>query len=281
MHRQCEKEACQCLAIKITRIQRHLFDLNAAKAHEIITDRMKHSQGAAHFNLLLGYFLDSHPSSSKVVLATEYEVNFFPTCKTLNDALVKHKIGAWEWKVINFQFISALLLAQERIRGFCHNDTHLQNLLLVPNTKHHVCRVKSGALKLSSESPFLVRLIDFDLVTFHGGGSQAGKMFFKYTPENSMHDFFRFVSSANQLFYLKYPNKLPKYIKEWRKFVVKYLPPSLIYESSLRETEKMIDPNGGILTRQGGNVLQDLYGPQHPSGLHLLLHDSYFEEFKV
>jgi hypothetical protein len=283
LHRQCSSTSCHCLAVKITKVLKNTFDVKAAIAHEHLTQRMKHTQGAPHFNLLLGFFLDSAPKSSKVVLATEYEIPYFPTCKTLSEVIKQRKLTALEWKAVNFQLVSALAFAQKRVPGFCHNDTHLQNILLVPNTTKHPCKAQSAKrVKFYVNCPFLVRFIDFDLVTYKGGGSLGGHYFFRYTPANSMIDFFRFASSCNHHFMQTYksPNP-PKHIQEWREFVIRYLPPVLIYEDSPSLIEKFIDPNGAILTEYGGSILQDLYGPKEPSVLLRMLDDPYFKEFRV
>jgi len=139
------------------------------------------------------------------------------------------------------------------------------------------------------EAPFLVRIIDFDLMTqfstlnrkLRGPSSKAGLEFFPYTKGNTMVDFYRFAASANLT--MRY-RKIgpPVYWKEWQDFVLRYLPAAFIYEDSRERNNDILEhSNGGIPTHLGGLELQMLWGPQEPSGLLTMLDDPYFEELRV
>jgi hypothetical protein len=218
--------------------------------------------------------------------------------------LEEKKITRVEWKIITFQFIKAFSTLQKRIPGICHNDTHLNNVILVPNTRFHVCYAHSlHKKKLMSMSPFLLRIIDFDLLTQPAvtskssrsrkrtsskgskskkpPSSKAGEEFFPFTLGNTMVDFYRFAASANVT--MKYrKDGPPSYWKEWKEFVLRYLPPAFIYEDTHVENLLTLEySNGGVPTEYGGIILQDLWGPNKPSGLLTMLDDPYFEELQV
>lgn len=281
----CSAKQCNCVALKLTLIKQGLFDVDAVLAHELLTQRLRRTQGAAHFNKLIGFVKDKN--SDRVAVASYYETLFYKDCATLDDVIKTKKIGALEWKAITFQFISAFAKAQHRLPGFCHNDTHTKNLLLVPNSLNHVCYAFSAKRrKVALKSPFLLLAIDFDLMTignqegFYGFGSQAGREFFRYTPGNTIIDFFRFAMSLQHGFLDTY-SKIPKFFQEWKSFVLRYLPPSFLMEGPREDILLYIDPNGGIPTQSGGALLQDLYGPQKPSALLKMLDDPYFDDLVV
>jgi hypothetical protein len=264
-------------------VKDYLFDLNSAIAHDFFTHRLRHTQGAMHFNKLLGYFKDLH--TNQVILASAFETPYWADCATLKDVLEKKKLSRLSWKAITFQFISAFSLAQRRCPGFCHNDCHVKNVLIVPNTNKTVCYAYSAKRrKIAVDTPFLLRVIDFDLMTLHTGPSSiAGREFFKYTLGNTMIDFFRFASSVNSTLVLlqsrtKY---IPSFAKEWRDFVLRYLPASFIYEGSPEESSIVLDPNGGIPSKIGGSYLQSRFGPTKTSILLHMLDDPYFDELAV
>jgi hypothetical protein len=283
LYRNCTVQKCNCLAIKLTLIKEYLFDLHSAIAHDFLTHRLRHTQGAMHFNKLLGYFKDLH--TNQVILASSYETLFWQDCPTLKDVLEKKRLSKLYWKAITFQFISAFSLAQRRCPGFCHNDCHVKNLLIVPNTSKVVCYAYSAKKrKVAVDTPFLLRVIDFDLMTLHTGPSSlAGKEFFKYTSGNTMVDFFRFASSVNSTLLLiqSRTKHIPSYAKEWRDFVLRYLPPSFIYQGTSEETSIVLDSNGGIPSKIGGKYLQSRFGPDRTSILLHMLDDSYFDELSV
>lgn len=279
-HVNCAAYQCNCLAIKLTLIKEDLFDLEAAKAHELLTLRLRRTQGAAHFNKLLGFVRDTH--TPRVVLASEYETLYWKDCTTLDDVIKKKDLSAIAWKAITFQFIAAFSKAQQRLPGFCHNDTHSKNLLLVPNKKDHVCyAISAKRRKVALKCPFLLLAIDFDLMTSDSLKSMAGKNFFQYTPGNTILDFFRFALSVKLTFLHTYREKRPAYWKDWHSFVRRYLPPAFLMEGDQRDISAVLDPNGAIPTKRGGEILQDLYGPHKSSILLKMLDDPYFDELVV
>jgi hypothetical protein len=268
------------VALKLTLIKQGLFDVDAVRAHEFLTLRLRRTQAAAHFNKLVGYVKDKN--SDRVAVASYYELLYYKDCPTLDDVIHKRKINALEWKALNFQFIAAFSKAQQRLPGFCHNDTHTKNLLLVPNSSDHVCYAFSAKRRrVALKSPFLLLAIDFDLMTIGDDksffGSEAGRTFFRFTPGNTMIDFFRFAMSLKHAFQDLYA-KPPKFFQEWKSFVLRHLPPSFFMEGPHEDILLNIDPNGGIPSESGGAYLQDMYGPSKPSGLLKLLDDSYFDE---
>lgn len=284
-HANCVAKKCNCVALKLTLIKQGLFDLDAVLAHEMLTHRLRRTQAAAHFNKVLGHVKDKN--SDRVAVASYYETLYYKDCPTLDDVIRTKKISALEWKAITFQFIAAFAKAQQRLPGFCHNDTHTKNLLLVPNTSDHVCYAFSAKRRrLALKSPFLLLAIDFDLMTigneeaFYGYGSEAGRTFFRYTPGNTMIDFFRFASSLRHGFLLL-SEKTPRFFQEWKSFVLRYLPESFLMEGPQKNISLHIDPNGGIPSASGGALLQDLYGPGKPSALLKMLDDSYFNDLVV
>lgn len=283
LHRKCSTQKCNCLAIKLTLIKDYLFDLNAAIAHDFLTHRLRHTQGAMHFNKLLGYFKDLH--SSRVVLASPYESLYWQDCPTLKEVLEKRRLTMLDWKAITFQFVSAFSIAQRRCPGFCHNDCHVKNILIVPNTTRSVCYAYSAKRRrVAVDTPYLLRVIDFDLMTLHTGPSSvAGKEFFKYTQGNTMIDFFRFASSVNStLSLLKARTRYtPNYWSEWKSFVLRYLPPEFIYEGHPDAITRVLDANGGIPSKIGGEYLQSRYGPDRVSILLSMLDDPYFDELTL
>jgi len=255
--------------------------LEAAEAHELLTLRLRRTQGAAHFNKLLGFVRDSH--SLRVVLASTYETLYWKDCPTLNEVIRKKNLSAIAWKAITFQFIAAFSKAQQRLPGFCHNDTHSKNLLLVPNKKDHVCyAISAKRRKVALRCPFLLLAIDFDLMTSDSLGSSAGRGFFQYTPGNTILDFFRFALSLKNTFLQTYRGeKIPKYWQEWYSFALRYLPPAFLMEGTREDVAAVLDPNGYIPTQRGGEILQELYGPHKSSVLLTMLDDPYFDELVV
>jgi hypothetical protein len=95
-----------------------------------------------------------------------------------------------------------------------------------------------------------------------------------------MVDFYRFAASANLTMRYKSGGE-PGYWKEWKEFVMRYLPRAFIYEDTHERNVRVLASNGGIPTEYGGDLLQSQWGPHKPSGLLTMLDDPYFEELGV
>ena len=206
-----------------------------------------------------------------MLVAMEYERPYHAQCANLADSLGAMLVSEHDMRVITFQFIKAMSQLQRRIVGVCHNDTHTKNLVIVENSKGHACQVRSASGKwLRHTSPFLLKVLDFDLVTDALGSisTPMGKRLFPDTKGNTMIDFMRFASRAIL--------EVPKEWKHWRAFVRRWLP-ELFLEGRPNE---YLSPNALIPTKQGARYLNMFWGFGMKSALLAMLDDPYFEVFQ-
>jgi hypothetical protein len=124
---------------------------------------------------------------------------------------------------------------------------------------------------LQNYSPFLVRLLDFDLFTdlLDQASTKSGLYLFQATKGNSALDFCRFASQAEF--------QVPKSWKSWHAFVRRWIP----HEFLESRPTSLASANALIPTPKGAQVLNQLYGWGKKSALLQMLDDPYFEELRV
>jgi hypothetical protein len=263
-------QQCKCLAVKMQIVRKGSEDKLAIKAHSFITHHLEYSQAAIHFNKYVGYA----SVKNEHFLAMEFDESFYPEAPDLSTALKLGILTEYDFKVINFQLIKALIVLQKRIVGACHNDLHLQNIILVRNhAPPHACR----AISISGQHfncgvhPFLVRCIDFELFTdlLNRVSTKKGLYFFEPLKGNSIFDFCRFASQAVL--------EIPKSWKSWKNFAKRWLPPEFLEG----KPNKLVSKNALIPTLEGAKVLNQMYGWGKKSALLQMLDDPYFEEFEA
>jgi hypothetical protein len=260
---------CKCLAVKMQIKRKGTEDKLAIKAHRFITHHLAYSQAAIHFNKYVG----CATVKNMHYLAMEYDESFYPEAPDLSTAISLRFLTEYDFKVINFQLIKALIVLQKRIVGACHNDLHFQNIIVARNPTHHACKAVSisGRHMSCGIQPFLVRCIDFDLVTdlLNQVSTTQGLYFFEATKGNSGLDFCRFATQA--------AFQISKKWKSWRDFAGRWLPSEFLQG----KPNALVSKNGLIPTEKGAKVLNELYGWGKKSALLQMLDDPYFEEFRV
>jgi len=280
----------QCVALKVPLERPSKSSVNIshdAKVQEAIQTAIKDTPAAAHFNRVLNVL----PSDRGPVIVLEFEEKKL-TFHSLSDVLTQVQISEDLWKSINFQLISTLFVTQLKVPGFTHNDTHTENILVVPNTSNHVCTVTSPAgRQMSHYSTMLIKIIDFGqvLATDPKLQTEDGKLIWKSTGlwKNKMIDFQRFATWVVFDFSVfEYNEKrFPDWFQSWMEFVLRWLDPRFFVLEGDRDAEGQF-----IDTRQGRGMapnddgikwLTSNYGEDSPFGLGNMLDDPYFDSFSV
>jgi hypothetical protein len=194
-----------------------------------------------------------------------------------------------------------LTVAQRKVPGFTHNDTHCDNILCVRNVKNeHICAIVSDKGRtMTNYSNLLIKIIDFGQAMTPKPQYQTtdGKYIWKNMLGNKMIDFHRFaIWSANHIQLaveeeyeagkrLKYPN----WYTNWRYFINRWILPELMPDynpqsNAIKFTaaykNKWIElDNGCIPNKSGEKYLNQYYGPKSKLGLSSILDDPYFDEF--
>lgn len=287
------KDKCttDCVALKIPMAGTGLpFDTRSAQIQKAIQDAVQNTPAAAHFNRVLQVL----PSPNGPVLVLEFEERKL-TFHSLADVLQNVQMSEVLWRSINFQLLSTLYIAQQQIPGFTHNDTHTENILVVPNTNNHVCSVVTPAGRtLSHVATMLIKIIDFGQVLALDPKLQSrdGKLIWKRALwRNQMVDFQRFatwvVFDFSQFEFKE--KQFPSWFEPWLAFVLKYLDPGFFVlkgnaVAGQRLDGRLIDfrkGRGMAPNEQGAEWLQANYGPESPFGLGSMLDDPYFDQFVV
>lgn len=274
----------QCVALKVPLDTVSLStDSHDAKVQEMIQTAIKDTPAAAHFNRVITVL----PSDRGPVIVLEYEEKKL-TFHSLADVLTQVQISEDLWRSINFQLISTLYIAQLKVPGFTHNDTHTENILVVPNTTNHVCTVTSPmGRQLSHYSSMLIKIIDFGqvLATDPKLQTRDGKLIWKdLLWKNKMVDFQRFASWVLFDFsVLQKTETLPPWVEPWLDFVLRYLDPRFFVLGDEEDAQgQFIDTRSGrgfAPNEAGTKWLNDNFGEDSPFGLGNMLDDPYFDSY--
>lgn len=247
--------------------------------------KFKYTLAGLHFNKVI----DVLDSEIGPLVVLEYEDSYIQHFTTLGDIVRFTEIDAKSWKIINFQFIASIASAQKVLEGFTHNDTHLSNILLVPNYKNVKISYKTNKRTLKNLSPFLVKIIDFEQALAKSPKFQTsvGKEIWKpLVWQNKMIDFFRFAFWSIYMLSVRENDgrKLPSWYQSWLDFVLRWLDSRffLLGKDPYAQAQFIeIDPAMGKKpTREGGAWLQYYYGPhsKYIQNVGDLLNDSYFND---
>ena len=273
-----------CVALKVPlQTKSRKVDSEDARIQREIQQALKDTTAAAHFNRVL----DVLPSDRGPVIVLEFEDKIL-TFHTLADVLQSVDVSEMLWKSINFQLISTLYVAQQKIPGFTHNDTHTENLLVVPNSSGHVCSVVSPKGRtLTHVSNVLLKIIDFGQVLASDPKlrTRDGKALWMPLLGNKMIDFQRFASWVVwdvQVFVYKEKRPVPVWYDAWFEFVVSWLDPRFFHIGDPEAKAQFLDLRSGFglqPNKFGIEYLEERYGPSSPFGLGDMLDDPYFDEF--
>lgn len=285
----------ECFAVKIP-LPHAEFDDSEARVHEYIIGRLRGTEAEAHFNRI--YNVLPMPGNGGKLIVLRYEHPWSADAATLSDLLVRFDMTERAWRSINFQLISALSVAQERVLGFSHNDTHTGNLLVIRNVDDHVCTATSASgARFTNASNLLVRVIDFGQAMTAKAGEQTrdGRSF--WGPRglnlagNKMIDFHRFVVWAlHDIGYAAQRqkaegvrSKYPPWFLEWRRFLSRWLRPEMLVDMGEGAPyQEWIDESQVYTPRPAGVAyLNDFYGPATGFVLSSVLDDEYFADFRV
>lgn len=275
---ECEVKK-DCLAIKVAKKGSELSDIESDVQKEI-TRIVKGSAAEAHFNKIL----DVLPTPNGPVIVTEFEQPRAQPFKKVSHLLQKADIAESLWKSINFQLLKTLYTAQQLIPGFTHNDTHTDNLLVVPNDTSHACVVTTPKGKrLAHFSTVLIRVIDFGQVLAKDESLQTpdGIAIWKETLfQNKMIDFLRFACWAviDIGFSEERELKYPPWYQSWLDFILRYLDPRFFNVTPGKEAAWADRSMGMAPTKEGAAWLQEWYGPDSENGLGNMLDDPYFND---
>lgn len=285
-HLGADKCSEECTAVKVPKDEFHDFDEGDMRAQRLLQEAVRDTPASAHFNRVLEVL----PSPKGPVIVLEYEEQKMGF-HTLADILENVEITEGIWKSINFQLISTLYIAQQRVPGFTHNDAHTENILIVPNTHSHICTVTSPAgRKLSHFASMLIKIIDFGqmLAASEKLQTRDGKAIWKDRLwQNKMIDFQRFATWTVwdlSVFDIK-ENETPEYFQKWISFVMRWLDPRFFVLKGNPDAQGQFLDNGkgmGLApNKDGAEWMQKTYGPESSFGLGNMLDDPYFDEFVV
>ena len=261
----------RCVAVKVPKEDK---DENEADVHAEITMAVRGTEDEHHFNKLLKV----EPSPTGPILTTEFEKG-----RTLEVELEEKTISRDEWKGIVFQVLHILLLAQEIIPGFSHNDFHAGNIILVPNTGkrvEHRCKTLTKNFDMSIVPKRIVRVIDFGSATANAKRFQThfGVRVFKNQIGNKFVDFARFATMS--VYYCtrreRHVGAYPSWYAEWLEFLSRWFDPRFFINGNPSST--FITQNGQRYLPAGVKWLNEWYGPGSKYSLENVLEDEYFEE---
>jgi hypothetical protein len=277
----------KCLIVKSPKREDIQFDKKDISIHKKIQKAVRGTAAEKHINKLV----DALSSPQGPIIVLEYEEPRKSKFLTLASILQNGDISPLFWKSINFQFIYTIAILQEQIPGFSHNDTHTENILIVPNPTGDTSLVLSPLGRKLLHSPnFLVKIIDFGQVLAADPSFQSndGKIIWKATLwQNKMIDFIRFsvwvifdVSRYEEQF-----KKLPDWYKEWLEFILRWIDPRFYILGSDADAQgQYLDKElsrGMAPNKEGCEWLQLNYGPTSYYSIASMLDDQYFDEFLV
>lgn len=259
-----------CLAVKVPKEDK---GDNEADVHAAITKAVKGTEDEHHFNKLIRV----EPSETGPILTTTYEQG-----RTLEFELEERTLSRTEWKGIVFQVLHILLLAQEIIPGFTHNDFHGGNIILVKNSGkavQHRCTTLTSNLHLSVVPKRIVRIIDFGAATANAKRFQTHEGLRNYKKQlgNKFVDFCRFGTMS--VYYCtrheKFFGEYPSWYAEWLEFLSRWFDPRFFINGVSSST--FIETNGQRYRPPGVKWLNTWYGPGSKYSLEHVLEDEYFE----
>ena len=243
---------------------------NEAAVHAALTAAVKGTEDEHHFNKLLR--VESSPKGP--VLITEFESG-----RTLDAELEEKTITRGEWKDIVFQVLHILLLTQELVPGFTHNDFHGGNIILIPNPLGHRCTTVTSTHRMSIVPKRIVRVLDFGSTTATAKRFQTsvGLRAFRNQMGNKFVDFARFATMS--VYYCtrheRRKGSYPSWYAEWLDFLSRWFDPRFFINGNSSST--FITQNGHRYLPIGVKWLNDWYGPRSRYSLENVLDDVYFQ----
>ena len=256
-----------CVAVKVPKED---TGTNEAKVHAAITAAVKGTEDEHHFNKLLS--IKSSPTGP--ILTTQFEEG-----RTLEIELEERVISRDEWKGIVFQILHILLVAQDAIPGFTHNDFHAGNIVLVPNTEKRRCTTVTSNVNMSIVPKRIVRILDFGSATAYAKQYQThtGLKLFRTQIGNKFVDFARFATLS--VYYCtrreRWVGTYPTWYAEWLEFLSRWFDPRFFINGNTTTT--FITQNGQRYLPAGVKWLNSWYGPDSKYSLENVLEDEYFE----
>lgn len=281
----------KCLAVKIP-INDNSLDSKEADVGIQLTAAFKGTCAEVHFNKIRAIV----PSSHGPLIISQYEEQVSGFSK-VSDLLQQRKISKQLWKSINFQFIKAIYCAQLAVPWFSHNDTHTENVMLVPNDTNHTCIVTSPkGIQLAHHSNVILKIIDFGQVLAKDPRLQTdeGQQWKdRGLWGNKMLDYHRFLVWAIDDLFFYNDSKEPDWYKEWLDFVLRFFTDRMIPDKFNPKDKYYLDKREFFhVTKTGPSVkyiptplgsvyLQKYYGPRTSKSIGDMLDDDYFQEYRV
>jgi len=259
-----------CVAVKVPKED---VGTNEADVHAAITKAVKGTEDEHHFTKLLRI----EPSPTGPIITTEWQQG-----RTLDIEIEEKTISREEWKGIVFQILHILLVAQDAIPGFTHNDFHAANIMLVPNRGkrvQHRCTTLTSKLHISIVPKRIVRILDFGSATANAKRYQThvGMKVFKSQLGNKFVDFARFATLS--VYYCtrreRWLGSYPSWYAEWLEFLSRWFDPRFFINGNTSST--FMTQNGQRYLPAGVKWLNTWYGPDSKYSLENVLEDEYFE----
>ena len=261
----------KCYLIKIRKPNRE-FDIAEFKINQ---DGFKKIRKLAKFPLIaqpLGVF-----GTSKNPLAFVYV--FEEKSSTLGEFIESTDFSFVEFQALIFQIALVLYELQQALPGFCHNDLHTDNILVVSEPHLHSFTYKS----LEFKTKFFIRLIDFGQASTNKIKTQDSLKIWKGIMGNTMSDFLRI---ANWIILIMYKviaksksSTLEKCVTELLLLLSEFVTRDCVKNGGRAETKtgRFLSMPWLSLNRRGEEYLQELYGGGKPNAMNLLLKHSFFK----
>ncbi len=267
-YKTCGKKECYLLKIKKTK---RTFDINEYKINELAYKKLI----AKKFALIAqprGVFGYAHDPLAFVYLFEEGSI-------TLDKFLETYDFDESELKSILFQAALCLYYLQKGVPGFCHNDLHTDNILVIPQTKTY----SYGSVKIKCK--YTVRLIDFGQSTTIQHQTKLGKQLWNKTSGNTMVDFLRLCNwillTLYKLIRFDTIPKIKSIITNFLELLSGYVSKDCIRNGgrarkASSKTGKYLSVPYLTLNRDGESYINSIYSSDKPNAMNLILKDKYF-----
>jgi serine/threonine protein kinase len=267
-YKTCGKRDCYLLKIKKTK---RTFDINEYKINEMAYRKLL----AKKFTLIAqpkGVFGYAHDPLAFVYLFEEGSI-------TLDKFLETYDFDESELKSILFQSALCLYSLQKGVPGFCHNDLHTDNILIVPQSKVF----SYGSVKMRCK--YTIRLIDFGQSTTVQHKTKLGHQLWEKTSGNTMVDFLRLCNwillTLYKLIRFDTNLKIKSIITNFLALLSGYVSKDCIRNGgkarkASSKTGKYLSVPYLTLNRDGETYINSVYSSDQPNAMNLILKDKYF-----
>jgi hypothetical protein len=193
----------------------------------------------------------------------KYEDSFSTYAELIRNTVISKE----DFKSLVFQMCVVLHILQTKMPGFCHNDLHGYNILIV---KHSEAFTYDGATHKGS---YCIKILDFGMSETREKYTKDARNLWSKTRYNAFVDFLMFCNRT--LIYAsahaKKQGKYPVWLAEFLRFLERHFHPQCIMNGSgtgawLNYKYLHVEHSEGIK-----------YITSKPKSLHYILTDSYFD----